>query len=203
MPRYSLCDTDEAGFTLQAIESKYGRGYQALRVRDIGHYSRSGRDYFSLLMTVEPGNPNLPDHVNGSIRNPRKWWRIIQGSCDQFIFAEYMDYVCHSIEERPNNFDSQKYFMWDNLSVHRTDLVLSTVELRPTRDDHQFCVVRRPPYRPKMAPIEYIFNEIGTILRRDVRSDWTPEDLELQINNACLAVGTDGKINNLFEHCGF
>ena len=142
-------------------------------MHNIGHYSRSGRNYFSLLMTVEPGNRNLPDHVNGSITNPRKWWRIIQGSCDQFIFAEYMDYVCHSIEESllPNNFDSQKYFMWDNLSVHQTDLVLSTVELCPTRYDYQFCVVCCPPYCPKMAPIEYIFNEIGTILKRDVCSD--------------------------------
>ena len=205
LPKYSLCDTDEAGFTLQSVETKYGQGYCSMRVQDVGHYTRTNRDYFLLLMTVEPGNPNLPDEVYGSIANPRKWWRIVQGSCNQHIFADYMDYVCRSIEENPlpNNYDSQKFFMWDNLSVHKTDLVLATIELRESIEDHQFCVVRRPPYRPRIAPIEYIFCEINTILSRQIHSEWTPQNLELEINNACLAVGNNGGIDRTFTHCGY
>ena len=47
-------------------------------------------------MTIEPENPsNLPADVYGSpIENPCKRWKIIQRSCDQHIFSNYVDYVC-------------------------------------------------------------------------------------------------------------
>ena len=41
VPRYQLCDTDEAKFCVMDVEKKVGRSYQAVRVRDGGHFSRS------------------------------------------------------------------------------------------------------------------------------------------------------------------
>lgn len=203
--RYSLCDTDEAGFTLTQVESKYGYGYKAVRVRDIAHYSRTSDDYISLIMTVEPGNPDLPGDVYGSVQNPRKWWKIIRCHCNQDIFSDYIDYVCSDIEDNPlpDGHDEVKFFMWDNLSVHRTDQVMATVENRASRQDHRFNVLFRPPYRPDVAPIEYIFGEINNILAQEVRQEWTVETLALAIHNACTQVGGNGSINRTFEHCGY
>ena len=204
VPRYQLCDTDEAKFCVLDFEKKTGRSYQAVRVRDGGHFSRSAPE-LHLIMTVEPGNPNLPAHMLGSIENPRKWWKITSESIDQGVFSEYIDYVASDIEKHPLplNMDSRKIFLWDNLSVHGTALVNSTLELRETRHAHRFVSMPRPPYQPKVAPIEYIFGEIASILSRKCARHWGVQELHDEIHNACMTVGLNGAMNRTFEHCGY
>ena len=50
-------------------------------------------------MTVEPGNPMIPDHQIGSLMNPRKWWKITVENTNQYVFSEYVDYVLSDIEK--------------------------------------------------------------------------------------------------------
>ena len=204
VPRYQLCDTDEAKFCVMDFEKKIGRSYQAIRVRDGGHFSRSAPE-LNLIMTVEPGNPNLPAHMLGSLENPRKWWHISSESVEQGMFSEYIDHVVSDIEANPLPFgiDSRKIFLWDNLSVHGTALVHSTLEMRPTRATHRFVSMPRPPYQPKIPPIEYMFGEISTILARKCARNWGVEELYNELHNACMCVGLNGNLNRTFAHCGY
>ena len=186
------------------IESKVGRSFRAMRCRDSGHFSRSSAE-INLIMTIEPGNPLLPPGVRGSVENPRKWWRITPLSVDQDVFSDYINYVASDIEQNPlpDGLDGRKIFMWDNLSVHGTALVSSTLELRPTRQQHRFIPVPRPPYMPEIGPIEFIFGEISSILSRKCARHWGRANLEYKIHNACVMVGWNGTINQTFRHCGY
>ena len=156
-------------------------------------------------MTVEPGNANLPAHMLGSLENPRKWWHITSESVDQGIFSEYIEYVASDIEQNPLplGMDSRKIFLWDNLSVHGTALVNSTLELRPSRATHRFISMPRPPYQPKVAPIEYMFGKISSILARKCARNWGIVELYNEIHNACMCVGLEGNLNRTFAHCGY
>ena len=202
---FRLTDTDETSFSLVKIETKKGYGYRAHRVLDTGNYTK-GAHTVNLLMTVEAGNPHLEPYSRGSIQNPRKWWKITVGSTtNQYVFSEYIDYVCDDIETNPvpGGFDGEKYFMWDNLSVHTTGMVCTTLQLRPLRDRFRFISINRPPYRPWIAPIEYIFGDITLTLSRKCAKDWDERRLIDEIHNACVNVGMDGSLDRLFRHCGY
>ena len=202
--RFRLTDSDEASFSLVKIESKKGYSFKAFRCSDRGHYSR-GSGSVNLIMTVEPGNPYLPPHVRGSVQNPRKWWRVTKGSMNQFVFSQYIEEVCSDIEQNPvdGGYDEEKYFMWDNLSVHKTAMVTAALELRERREQFKFCPICRPPYRPDIAPIEYIFGEITMILSRKCAKDWDDDRLADEVHNACMVVGCNGNLDRTYQHCGF
>ncbi len=53
------------------------------------------------------------------------------GSTNQYVFSQYMDYVCSDIEDNPvpGGYNEQKFFMWDNLSVHTTAMGATMVQL--------------------------------------------------------------------------
>ena len=202
--RFRLTDTDEAQFSLVKVESKKGYAFTRHRVRDPGHYTRSMASV-NLLMTVEAGNPYIAGYSRGSVMNPRKWWRITMGTTNQVVFSDYINYVCTDIERDPlpDGFDSQKYFMWDNLSVHSTAMVSATLELRESRDRFRFIPICRPPYQPKIAPIEYIFGELTMMLSRRCAKDWDTQRLVNELHDACVNVGLEGSLDRTFTHCGY
>ena len=202
--RFRLTDTDEAKFSLIKVESKRGWGYRAQRVRDCGYYSKNPASV-NLIMTVEAGNPYLDRDVRGSTYNPRKWWRITVENTNQYNFGEYIDEVLSDIEAHPvpGGFDEEKYLMWDNLSSHSTAYVTAMVEHRPTANQYSFMPLRRPPYQPKFAPIEYVFGEISCILARKCARGWNIETLAEEVHNACVTVGMFGSLDRTFEHCGY
>ena len=156
-----------------------------------------------MILTVEPGNPNIPAHVYGSIQNPRKWYLLTTENCNQIIFTNFVDEVLTDIEQHPvpGGFDTERYLMWDNLSVHGTGLVRQTVEMRPSRPQYRFEIVPRPPYRPKYAPVEYMFCEISARLTHMVRLDWTLLNLRMAIVTCIADIGRDCKLNRTFHHC--
>ena len=158
-----------------------------------------------MIMTVEPGNAHLPAYSRGSIQNPRKWWKITTGSMNQYIFSQFIEDVCTDIERRPvpGGFDEEKYFMWDNCAIHKTAMVTASLELREERDLYRFRSICRPPYQPKIAPIEYIFGEITMILSRKCAKDWDLGKLSEEIHNACMMVGCHGKLDRTYQHCGY
>ena len=202
VPYFRIIDFDEAKFKLEACESRYGHAMTCIRVRDTAHYKRMSKGV-NLILAIEPGNPNLPDHIYGSIQNPRRWWIITTENVNQVVFADFVDSVCSDIETNPlpGGYDSEKYFMWDNLSAHQTGLLNATVEMRPTRPNQQFTIIPRPPYQPKYAPVEYAFCEIAMRLQHLVRPNWRVMDLHLAIRNIVITIGRDCKFNRTFRHC--
>ena len=202
VPRHRLIDIDEASFCLKKIEKKYGRAYSSCRVRDLGNYKRGGGT-ISLLMAVEPGNPNLPPNQLGSIEFPRVWYKIVTGSVDQFVYANFIDHICTDIEQHPLPHDNERYFLWDNLALHGTAYVNYKLEMRPSRHEFQFVAIPRPPYQPKFAPIEYVFCQIANELSNKTQENDTMLHLRTNLTDLCTIIGNGGRMDRTFSHCGY
>ena len=155
-----LIDIDETGFYLKCCSPNYGRGLICQRVRNPSHYNRNAQRV-NVILAIEPGDPRLPANVDGSIENPRRWLKITVANIDQHVFADFCDETCRDLENNPvnNGLDDERYFMWDNLTAHKTALVINTVEGRVSNNNFQ--TMNRPPYHPKLAPIEYVFCELA------------------------------------------
>jgi len=118
----------------------------------------------------------------------------------------FVDSICRSFEQNPvpataagPSVDDNRVFIWDNLHSHLTDLVCTTVQRRPS--PNQFVIVPRPPYQPKLGPIEYAICEIaGRLERCNIRDT---AGMIQQIHNAVGQIGRDGKFSNTFAHCGY
>jgi transposase len=202
VPRYRFLDLDETHFSLKATSSLYGYAPGPVRVRDRGHYKR-GDSTINVILAVEPGNGNLPDHVYGSIQKPRKWFRITTNTVDEQEFADFVNEICEDIEESPASYetDRERVFLWDNLAAHKTPLVKATLEQRES--ENTFYSILRPPYRPMWAPIEYIFCQISSELKRRVKQRWTKDILMEEVHNIILSLGWGGSTDRTFEHCGY
>ena len=200
--RCQLLDIDETRFSLVKIRTKYGWSVRAVRVRDTGEYRR-GQSSVNLIIGIEPGNPMIPNDLPGSIKNPRRWFRITDLNCDQHLFADFIDEICTSFEERPQDGDHERYFMFDNLSAHLTPLVHSTLELRPTNQLFKFKTLVRPPYQPKFGPIEYIIGQISSKIAKMHKRNWTVENLTESLHNICRDIGRDGSANDTFAFVGY
>lgn len=149
-------------------------------------------------MAIEPGNFDIPADQNGSTANPRSWWLLTDKNVDQHVFAKFIDSVCSNIEE----YDERK-FLWDNLSAHQTGIVSTTLEDRPTKNEHKFISIPRPPYQPKWDPIENIFCQVASALSRHVEKEWTNEIMKNELHDILMGLGKDGKFNRTFAHCGY
>ena len=202
VPMHQLIDIDETGFYLSSCGSNYGRGYSCVRVRVPAHYFRREMK-IDVLVGIEAGNPNLPAHVDGSVQRPRRWYKITYENCDMFTFGDFCDEICTDIETDPvpGGYDNEKVFMWDGLAAHDTAYVIQTIQGRPS--NNVYHTVTRPPYRPKIAPIEYIFCELAGELDRRVKREWTPVDLRRNIIDIMNSLGFNGGFTNTFNHCGY
>ena len=140
-------------------------------------------------MAVEAGSELVPENEDGSRVNPRRWVRIYEGACDQILFGDFINQILTDIEQNPapNNVDTQRVIMWDNLSVHKTAYVSHILHDRPT--NNHFFSIDCPPYCPRLAPIEYIFCELASELSQRCKEDWTSDTLRVQIQNICARLG--------------
>ena len=69
--------------------------------------------------------------------------------------------------------------------------------------ENTYTVVDRPPYRPRLAPIEYIFCELASELSRRCNREWDIATLRQNIAEICGTLGRDGKFHSTFVHCGY
>jgi len=85
---------------------------------------------------------------------------------NQFIFGNLVDSLITDIDNRPvpNNIDNERCFIWDNQPLQNIPYVINKVQDCPLFN--HFYPVDIPPYRPKIAPIEYLFFEIANELER-------------------------------------
>ena len=199
---HQLIDIDETGFYLKSCAGGYGRGHTSCRVRCPSHYKRN-EPKVNVILAIEPGNPNIERHLDGSVERPRRWIHVSQENCDQWLFGDFMDMILRDIETNPveGGYDDSRCVLWDNLVLHKTPYV--TTKIQDRLSDNHFYSVDRPPYRPKMAPIEYVFCELADELARRVRREWVIDDLRWNIYDICARIGRDGKFHNTFVHCGF
>ena len=110
-------------------------------------------------MGIKPGDPALPAHTRGSVQNPRRWLRILhKAGTSTLDFNEFLDSICQDLQNnRPEGMagNDSRVFLWDNLSSHCSPIIHQTVE-----GTYNHLIVRRPPYKPSDAPIEYIFCQL-------------------------------------------
>ena len=197
-----LIDCDETGFGLSTVKTKYGRGHTTCRIRYPSHYTRA-EPKINVLMAIEAGSQTVPPFVDGSVMFPRRWLFISQSNCDQYMFGDFIDSILNSIETAPapGDVDDERCIIWDNLSLHKTAYVTNKIYGQPT--NNRFIAVDHPPYRPTMAPIEFIFCELASELSRRVQEWWTIDDLRRNIIQICSTIGRNSKFENIFVHCNY
>jgi hypothetical protein len=128
--RYRLKDWDEFAMAMELMTTKYGHAYMSIRIQKPGHYSRDVK--LTVLFCIEPGDPRLPPHMDGSVQRPRRWIRVLRRSgTSAQTFADFADYVCSSIEaNRIPGTDDHVVNIWDNLNSHHAPIIAQTVEAR-------------------------------------------------------------------------
>ena len=157
----------------------------------------------NLIIGIEPGNPLIPDDEAGSIKNPRRWFRVTKENCDQHLFANFMDQICTDLETDSKRGDEERYFLYDNLAAHLTPLVHATIHARALHLQYNFTGIARPPYQPKFGPIEYIIGQIAQKVSAMHCRDWTEESLEFALRNICRDIGRDGVADRTFAFVGY
>ena len=68
--RRFLIDVDECCFVLEGSNQHYEHAVKGLRVQKPGNYGQ-GLIQITIILAIEPGDPNLLDHVEGSVARPR------------------------------------------------------------------------------------------------------------------------------------
>ena len=97
VPRQRLIDVDKFGVTLEKSHRTGGWAVTVHRVRKDGHYHHGIK--MTVIFAIEPGDPDLPVHVCGSVEHPRRWIRCLCAiGTTNNIFCILCDYVCMDIE---------------------------------------------------------------------------------------------------------
>ena len=71
-----MIDVDEFGISLQKCNRTRGYAASFYRVRKAGHYVRNTK--LTVLFAFEPGDPQIPSNIDGSIERLRRWYQILQ-----------------------------------------------------------------------------------------------------------------------------
>ena len=195
--RRRLIDVDECGIEINRTNRKYRHSMCGIRVVKPGHYSKDTK--LTIILAVEAGDPALHPGVRGSISNPRRWLRIlIKGGTTTMDFNNFLRYVCTNLEEaRPEGQvgNNSRIFLWDNLSSHCSPIIHQTVE-----GEFGHLIIRRPPYKPADAPIEYIFCQL--VQQLQLRTFEMNNIVEL-IQAVQNVVAILGGFNSTFDKLGY
>jgi hypothetical protein len=201
IPRRKFADFEEFGVAVQQTNRSDGYSHSSIRIRKAGHYCRDTK--LTVLFGVEPGDPRLPNHVLGSIGNPRRWIRVLRAAGTTAVaIADFMESVIEDIEGDPiPDTDDHRVFLWDNRRSHLNPIVTQTVEGRhgPCR----FSILPRPAYQAKYGPIEYKICDLVSELRRQAQPNWNTDILEQAVLRIAGQIGMNGSVDNTFDHCGY
>lgn len=194
VPIVRLMDGDEMAFHLGDASQGYGHAVKGLRVRKAGNYSRS-KQKVVVIMFIEPGDPSLPAHVEGSKERPRIWYRV---STDSGTTIEgYRSFLENDVFPYFRDDEPQRTLMHDNLSSHKAPEIYDTIY------DAGHRVICRPPYRPYEAPIEWVFNQLACAVRLKWKKIKNEEDLVDTIISIIENRDGLGGFYELFQLCGY
>ncbi|KAL7554355.1 hypothetical protein ACHAWF_017797 [Thalassiosira exigua] len=192
--RRRLIDVDECSVELKYCNLNYGHAVRGLRVRKISNYGR-GKIKFILILAIEPGDSELPEGSEGSVENPRLWYRL---STDRATGIEnYVDFLKYNLMDDFRNDEKSRTLLHDNLSSHKAKEVINTVFDR----GHQ--VICRVPYRPHEGPIEWAIEQFASALRKRWKVIKDDKDLNKQAHNILQAKSGMGNFDGLFRGCGY
>ena len=197
-PRYKLIDVDEFGITLEKLNRTRGWALKVHRVRKDGHYHHGAK--LTCLLAIEPGDPRVPAHINGSIEWPRRWCLVTRNiGTTATVFGNFTNMICTDIETNPiPQTDEDRIFIWDNLISHHSAYVHQIVTGRP--GPRRFSIVARPQYHPKIAPIEYKICDLTNADGKEKEEDWDMATLEQEIARHANLIGP---FDSTFHHCGY
>ena len=177
-PRADMIDLDEAGFTLETVNRRYGKAYAGVRVRDPGPYGH--RERWNLILAISPTG--------------RRWFRFSRANTDAIVYADFVRHIVTSLPTLGSPLFVRRTFLHDNLSAHHHALVTQTI----TNAGHR--VLPRPPYRPCDGPIEYQFNTIAGELQKRLHLIRGTQDLQQAMYDIVANLhGFDAS----FTHCGY
>ena len=83
-------------------------------------------------------------------------------------------------ETGTDDYANHKTILWDNLRAHKTPFFINMIEDREYQN--AFASIYRPPYAPKLAPIEYILCELSAELCGRCNQDWIMDYLRYNIS---------------------
>ena len=89
----------------------------------------------------------------GSIHRPHRWIHVSQVNCNQYIFEDFYDTICSDIEENPVPGDEPRYFVWDNVLLHKTAYVTHVIK-GCNNAVQKLMSVDCPHYHSNLASIE-------------------------------------------------
>jgi hypothetical protein len=181
-PRARLLDSDEAAFSLDKANRRFGKAPTWQRVREVGPYHQG--DKWTLILAISPCG--------------RKWFQIsrMTGTTTS-VYAAFMAKIVKDpalgVVGTPGFVP--RTFMHDNLNSHLGDEVTQTIN----RAGHK--VQQRVPYNPNDAPIEYQFNHIESEMGLRVHKIHTDRDLVREITAIITNMGAG--FDAAFTHCGY
>jgi hypothetical protein len=89
IPRGKFIEVDEFGVELNHYNRTRGWAIKYFQIGKAGHYSWTQK--LTVLIGIEPGDPRLPANIPGSIKNPGRWIRIVQGTGTTIqVFDEFI-----------------------------------------------------------------------------------------------------------------
>ena len=66
-------------------------------MRKPGHYARTAK--LTVLLGIEPGDPQVPPHIDGSVEKPRRWCRVLQNHGTTIeVFQDFIEEICSEVE---------------------------------------------------------------------------------------------------------
>ena len=189
-----MCDADEMSFDIGDANLSYGHGVKGCRIRKAGNYGR-GKRKVTLMMVIEPGNPDIDPSQEGSIEKPRIWYRV---SFDKGTSTEgYTKFLKKYFLRKLKDDEPSRVLMHDNLSAHKSDVIYDLV------DKAGHSVICRPPYRPNEAPIEWVFDQVACEIRRRWEIIKDEKDLIKEVRKVIDGRAGIGGFDDLFQKCNY
>ena len=169
-------------FYLKNITTKYGSSHITYCSHYPAHYTR-GATKINVILAVEAGPHIIPASMDGSVKNSQQWKNVTTYNCNQFVFGNFVNILLSNIKQHPtlHNIDDERIVLWDNFSAHKTPYFLNIIQ--DCSSNNGSIVVDCPPYRSRLAPIEYIFCKLTPELSRWCTKERTGKILSSQIMN--------------------
>jgi transposase len=155
-----------------AYNRLYGRALKHERIKQGAKDVRFQRQ--SILSTIRLNGEQCP--------------LVFSGTLNKELFAEYIEQNLRFC------LDEDDILILDNCSVHRSKLVVETLE------KHGINYMFLPPYSPDFNPIELMWTKIKSVLKK--LKARTHERLLGAINLAISEIKLEF-IKNWFRHCGY
>ena len=95
--RRRFIDVDKFGMCLNKCNRKRGYSVSFFRLRKPGHYARTAK--LTVLLGIEPGDPQIPDHMDGILERTRRWvWVLQNHGITIKVFHDFINEICTDIE---------------------------------------------------------------------------------------------------------